>query len=620
LLQQSDVRADELEGLRETGASTTRVGMSLRKRTPSSNPIISALIDGMTLRLGYNTGDATSISMRNEASGVDGALSYVRDIKGLDVDVMPGFVEAFLRLLAPGSVEGSDFFQRLVGARLRYTPDRLMLSTSYFGQERRTYQYQQIIRLDADTLVVAIEAPRKTLDADATVMFTPFSTLNASVGLRSSRDLLPAHRASQRAAERSALEEARSALGGVDLGWEASRSLTSSVNWAPRIATWLRPTVALNTRFSTDRNPSYIEILSTGPDSSAILQRRFQADRQLTRGIEFVPGAFYRTLVSDTAGFMNSVGKLLSAIQPISLRINSALGSQFERETERPGLGYQFGLGDLEAFRILGIDSAITATETGRREARTGVKFLRTGQVDLIYSDVELQSFDARGGTRTQNDVTWPNVQLSWSEFPLPAFVKSILPRVGGRISFERVQKRQEFGGAFASDRGEDEYRVPFSFNLMLPARILATYTGTWSNGDKDDPTGDVKTEGFTHSVTFSGTFKPPGGMARMDQPMRTQLSLSQNTSMQCRFRQLGATTDDTQCIPYIDFRNRTFNFTLDTYVKDMIVGLQMSYTGRQDYVGIRRGSSQFQLGLFGEFNLNVGQIPAAAGMPAGIR
>jgi hypothetical protein len=182
------------------------------------------------------------------------------------------------------------------------------------------------------------------------------------------------------------------------------------------------------------------------------------------------------------------------------------------------------------------------------------------------------------------------------------------------------VQRRQEFGSLIASNRGDEEYRVPFSFNLVLPARILATYTGTWSSGDKDDPTGDVKTDGFNHNVTFSGTFKPPGSLAKMDQPIRTQLSLSQNTSTQCRFRQLGATSDDTQCIPYIDFRNRTVNFTLDTYVKEMIVGLQMSYTGRQDNVGIRRGSSQFQLGLFGEFNLNVGQIPAAMRAPTGIR
>jgi hypothetical protein len=622
LLQQSDVRADELEGLRQTGASTTRIGMSLRKRTPSANPIVSALVDGITLRLGYNAGDATTISTRNEASGLDGALTYTRDIKGLDVDVMPGFVEAFLRILAPNAVEKSNFFGRLVGARLRYTPDRINLSSAYFGQERRSYQYQQIIELATDSLVLPIEAPRKTLDADASISFHPFETLTAAFSARSSRDLLPAQRASKRAAERNALEEARSEVAGVDLGWETFRSLSSTVNWAPRVAEWLRPNVQVTTAFNTGRNPSYIELLSTGPDSTAILQRRFQADRTLTRSLEFRPQQFFMTIVSDTTGTAGTIKRLLGGVQPVTVRLNEALGSQFERETRRPTLNYQFGLGDIESFRSMGIDSAITATETGRMEARTGVRFLKNAQLDIAYTEADFESFDQRGGSRVQNDRTWPNVQLSWSELPLPRFVKALVPRVGGRASFERVMKQQTFGTLRSSDRGEREYRVPFSLNMTLPARILATYIGTWTDGEKDDPTGDVQTSGFNQTFQLSATFRAPGSLAKkMDQPIRAQVSVSQNTSSQCRFRTLGLGTDESSCIPYIDFRNRTLNLTADTHVSQMTVGLQMSYTGRQDYVGVRRGSSQFQLGLFGEFNLNVGQIPTApAAVPGGIR
>ena len=619
LLQQSDVRADQLVGLRETGAASTRVGMSIRKRTPSPNSLVSALIDPITLRFGYNSGVATSISMRNEASGVDGALTYSRDIKTHSFDILPGFVETALRFLAPGLIEKSDFFTRLIGARFRYTPERVGFSTNYYGQERRTYQYQRIITLTSDTIVVPIESPRKTMDADATLSFSPFSSLNTSFNLRTSRDLLPTARASNRTAERSALESARSDLAGLDMGWETNRSLTSSVNWRPPISSWLRPNVVLTTRFATDRNPSYIEVLTTGPDTTAILQRRFQADRQLTRSIEFVPERFFRAITQDTTGLAGSVGKLLSGIQPLSVRLNTALGSQFERETRSPGLGYQFALGDLQSFRLMGVDSAIAATETARFEARTGVRFLKSVQLDLTYSDVENQGFDQRGGTRVENDVTWPSVQLSWAELPIPQFVRSIIPRLGGRVSVERVRKARNYGLNTASNRGENEFRIPFSFNMTLPLRLVASYTGTWSNGERDDPTGDIDLDGFTHQVNISGTFMPPASLrGKMMQPIRTSLSLSQNSSMNCRFRQLDITVEEESCIPYIDFRNRTLNFTLDTYVKEMTVGLQMSYTGRQDYVGIRRGSSQFQLGLFGEFNLNVGQIPGVATPGAG--
>ena len=620
LLQQSDVRADQLEGLRETGASATRIGMSIRKRTPSSNPLVSAIVDGLTLRMGYNTGDATSIALRNEAKGFDGSLSYNRDVKRHDFDVMPSFLEAALRLLAPAILEKSDVFGRLVGARLRFTPDRLSFSSNYYGQERRAFQYSRIIALPSDTVILPIESPRKTLDADATISFTPFASLNTSFSLRSSRDLLPAARASTRAAERSALDQARSGLLGMDMGWEANRSLTSTVNWRPVLSSWLRPNVVLNSRFATDRNPSYIEILTTDGDTTAILQRRFQADRQLMRSIEILPENFVTSMMRDTTGFVASLAKVLNAVQPISLRLNTALGSQYERETRGPGIGYQFGLGDLESFRAMGIDSAIAVTETGRFEARTGVKVMKNAQIDLSYSDIENQAFDQRGGARSDNDIIWPSVQLNWAELPLPGFVKSVIPRIGGRVTVERVRRSRAFGLA-SSNRSENELRVPFSFNMTLPLRLAASYTGTWTTGDRDDPTGDVNTDGFTHQVNISGTFTPPGSLKeKMDQPIRTSLSLTQNTSTNCRFKRLDASAEDESCIPYVDFRNRTVNFTLDTFLSDMTVGLQMSYTGRQDYVGVRRGSSQFQLSLFGEFNLNVGQIPGAAvGGPRGM-
>jgi hypothetical protein len=181
-------------------------------------------------------------------------------------------------------------------------------------------------------------------------------------------------------------------------------------------------------------------------------------------------------------------------------------------------------------------------------------------------------------------------------------------------VSVERVRKSRTYGLSSLSDRGESEYRVPFSFNLSLPARIVASYTGTWSTAQHDDPTGDIDLDGFNHQVNITGMFNPPGGLKeKMSQPIRTTLALTQSSSMNCRFRQLDVTATDQSCIPYIDFRNRTVNFTLDTFIADMTAGLQMSYTGRQDYVGIRRGSSQFQLGLFGEFNLDVGQIPTGA-------
>jgi hypothetical protein len=77
----TDIRAQELSGLRTTGANATRVSASLRKRTPAANPWVGLLVDGLQLRFGYNTAENNSITSSNDASGVDAGVLYARDLK-----------------------------------------------------------------------------------------------------------------------------------------------------------------------------------------------------------------------------------------------------------------------------------------------------------------------------------------------------------------------------------------------------------------------------------------------------------------------------------------------------------------------------------------------------------
>jgi hypothetical protein len=622
LLEASDVQAVRLPGLRETGTSTTRIGLSLRKRTPSSNPILSAIVDGTTLRLGYNTGNNSSITLRNEASGFDGALTYSRNLKPHHVDVVPGFVEAALRLLVPASIENSDFFKRLTTSRLRYTPSRLGFATSYFGQERRAYQYSRILVSDSDAVVIPIESPRRTLDADATLNFELFSSLGADVTLRTSRDLLPSQRASNQTLERDAIQAARSRLAGFDVGWETNRSLTSQLNYKPVIASWLKPSASLTTRFGTDRSPSYLEIVTVGADTTAILQRRFQADRTLRRQLEFTPYGFYQTLVADTTGFAGLVGRSLRALQQVNLVWSGTLGSQFDRKTLEPGVGYQFALGDLNSFRLIGVDSAVAATETGRFEASTSLRFLRVAQLDVQYANSDLQAFDQRGGSRSDHEVTWPNVRLNWADVPLPGFIRgAILRQLSLTGSYQHKNREQALGFSTSSDRGSRESVVPFSARMTLNGGVAVIYSGNWLRGKSDDPTGDAEQAGMNHSVNLTATFKPPASLGeKLSEPVRANISLTQNQQRQCRFRTLVLAETEMSCVSFLDFRNRTLNLTLDTNLSDLVVGLQMGYTSRQDFVGTRRASSQFQLGIFANFELPVGQLPGGAPVGGGIR
>ena len=621
LLEASDVQAARLDGLRDNGSSMTRIGMSLRKRSPSSNPILSAIVDGTTLRLGYNTGNSSAITLRSEASGFDGSLVYSRPLKPHEIDIVPGFVEAALRLLVPAAIENSDFFKRFASSRLRYTPSRIGFSTAYFGQERRSFQYDRILMSDSDRFVIPIESPRRTLDADASMAFQLFSSLDADIALRSSRDLLPTRRASNRNLEQVAIEDARGGIGGVDLGWETNRSLTSQLNYRPLIASWLKPSASFTARFGTDRSPSYLEIVTVGADTTAILQRRFQADRTLRRQLEFAPYGLYQALVPDTTGFAGFIGRGLRALQLVNLAWNGTLGSQFERQTINPGPGYQLGLGDLGSFRIIGVDSAVVASETGRFDASTGIRFSRAAQLDILYANSDLQAFDQRGGSRTENEVVWPNVRLNWGDVPLPGLLRSGIRQLSLTGSYQHKTREQALGFTGVSDRGSIEHTIPFTARMTLTGGVAMIYSGNWLQGTSDDPTGDAEQSGMNHSLTLTATVKPPRSLGeKLKEPLRANIGITQNQQRQCRFRTIIQQEDtETACVSFLDYRNRTVNLTLDTNVSDLVVGLQMGYTNRQDFVGTRRGSSNFQLSIFANFELPVGQLPAGQfGTPAG--
>ncbi|MGQ0563229.1 MAG: hypothetical protein ACT443_15315 [Gemmatimonadota bacterium] len=624
LLQASDVEAARLPGLRETGSSVTRLGLSLRKRTPSANPLVSTLLDPLTLRLNYSKGRSSAITLRNEADGLDGSLSYMREVGKHDADVMPAFLEAALRAIAPARIEDSDFFKRIAGARLRYTPVRIQFSTSYFGQEQRAYQYTSILVADSDAVIVPIESPRRTLDADLTIGWQPFSSLTGSIALRTARDLLDPERASNQPLTRSAIDDARASLAGVDLGWETNRSLRSELSFKPVIASWLRPSAVWTTRFGTDRSTSYLEIVTVGADSTAILQRRFQADRQLRRQLDFNAFGLYQTLVADTTGFAGLTGRVLKALQPVTLSWNSSLGSQFDRNSTTPTVAYQLALGDLERFRFMGVDSAAAATETGRFDASTAVRFLRSAQLDVQYSSSELQAFDQRGGSRTEEEVTWPNLRLNWSDLPLPGAMRKFVKQMSVSSSYQFKQRDQALGISGGADRGSRETSVPFTARMTLAGGLAAMNSGTWSTGERQDPTGDAEKDGMSHNLNLSVTFKPPKGLGeKLREPIRANIALTQNQQRQCRFSTTIPGADgEPACVPFLDFRNRVLNLTVDTNVSDLIVGLQLGYTARQDFVGTQRGNSQFQLGIFANFELPVGQLPVGQGMgaPGGIR
>lgn len=623
-LEGSDVRASRLDNVRQTGAAATRFGLALRKRTPSANPWLGLLVDGLQLRVGYNTADNSAITSRAEATGLDGSILYGRELSPRTFDILPGFMDRILRALAPAAVERSDFFERLSGSRLRWSPQRLSFGTNYYQQERRSYQFERILALGADSAVRPIESPRHGLQNDAQITLLPFSALRASFSLRSSRDLLVSERASSRPSERSAIDRARSELSGVDIGWETNRQISTDLSYRPEIAPWLRPNISYSARYGTDRNPSYLELQ---PDSSGIMQRRYQADRQLTRGLNLDPGGLAGAWFGLAAQVPDSVlaargwltrssFRAARALQPLELNWNASLGSHFERELRRPGWRYQLGIGDFDAYRLIGGDTAVFVNARDAFSARSGVRLPFNTMLNAAYEETTLDAIDQRGGQRAERERRWPNLQFAWNRIPLPGFVTVVIKTANLTASHEQARRRSLLGNVGVQSRGGSEVRNALNLVLGLGPMFSSSYTGTFVDGSSTDPTGDAEHGSIRHVVGLTGTFHPPESMREtLKAPIMVNLSFTQQAERHCRFRQTvtGGTTGDA-CVSFIDFRNRGLNLVAETILSDLTLGLNLSYTARKSFVGTRNGTSQFQLGFFGNFSMSAGRELGALG------
>ncbi|HSJ32844.1 MAG TPA: cell surface protein SprA, partial [Longimicrobiales bacterium] len=587
-LSQTDVQADRLQGLREAGSGATRVGLRISKRTPSANPFVSILLDGSALRLAYTTSDNRSITSTAEASGFTGDYTYRRDLAPRTFTAVPGIIESVLRAIAPERVENSAMFSRLVGSQFRWSPAAISFGSSYNEQMSRSYRFDRILALPGDTSVNAIESPREGLRNDAQLTLRPFAPLSLSLGVASVRDLLDAERSSTRPLELDALNRARSSLGGMDVGWERSRNLNGTLTYRPEITSWLRAEYTYSSRYDTDRNPSYLELTAEGADTTAEMQRRFEGQRQIARRFTLqLPGL----AVAMGLDSMGVASRLLRRIEIVDLNWRSTLSSQFERESFLPGFGYQLGFGSLDSYTYMGADTASRAQQRGEFRAASGLRIIGSLRLDMSYHDADTEVFDARGGSRLQREVGWPKASLQWRPQQVHERFGGFITSFSTTAGIERIERTTDYTGQANQLRGATELRFPFSISVGLPRAFLATYRGSYSTGETLDPTGGAESGGLQQDLALSATI-PAGPLAgRLDGPISTTLTFSQQGQRQCRYTMIAEAEG---CIAFLDFGTRSANLFVESRIREITVGMQGNYVARQNQVGTRNTSSQF--------------------------
>ena len=604
-LQSTDVIADRLTGLRVTGNDATRIGLRLRKRTPTANPWLSLLLDGPALRVSYVKGASRSVTSEANNGAFVTDVSYLRALAPRTLDILPTPLEGLLRAIAPASVERTGFFSRLVGSQLRWSPASLSFGSTYSDQLTRSYLYDRILALPGDSAVRPIESPRQGLRNDVTIGLQPFTQLSAAFTLSSDRDLLAPERASSVDIERRALRSARSNFAGMDIGWEAGRVQTTNVSYAPIIANGITVGYSFDNRFITERNPSYLQLDESTADTVPELQRGFESTRSVTRTIQLEPVRMATML--DSTGVAR---KALQRVTLIRLAWSDALSSQFERRDFTPSAAYQFGLGNYDSFRVMSGDTATRAQQRTDFTTGVGIALIGDATIDMQYRVTDVEAFDQRGGIRRQHDVAWPSATLFLRNVPIPEGMQRYLASVTGSFGVARTRRTEDYTGALQQQRGVTDWRYPLSLQLGFARGFTFAYRGSLSGGTTLDPTGDSEKGGHQHDVTLSAIVRAPEAWrSRLTAPISVFLQFTDQNQRQCRYNPILAAADG--CVAFLDVGTRNANLKLETEVSDITIGSSFSFVERANQVGTRAGSSQLQFQLYGRFNFTAGQMPA---------
>jgi Motility related/secretion protein len=592
-LAKSDVRADKISALRKPSSRRTRVDIQFRKSTPTSNPIVGLILDGLEARAGYFTAETRTITSVSRSNGFDARVDYGRSLGRKDVGVMPGFMKRVARWILPGSLG-----DRVAEARLRWTPERIRVGADYARMDQDALRFDRIVELDEDSLAVATRSPREAFESAMEVTLHPLENLTASADLVSTRDLLPPSEAVSERRIQELLAAERTHYGGLDLGWETNRLIRTNVDFRPRFANWLSGRFGHRSFYTSDRNAAFVRREVTSGDTLFVLERDVSGQRTLTSQAVFSPARVFVGPVDETPVLLRPLRRMAAAIQPISVEWTGGLTSRFDRESVLPGTGYQFGLGSRDDFLLIDGDSATSITDQTTWTARSGVRFPGGLQVGTAYRRSVSKTLDTRSD-RNRVQRTWPDLTASLTALTMPVGFP-LLRQVTLSAGFRRTTDETSFGGEKLQRRFGERTSVPITLRMTWGGAVRTAYQGRFTTGRGEDPTGLTELETQSHSLTLAAAFLPPAVVARhLDRPLTTSLEVRYSADRNCR---LSAGQDE--CVAFLDEIFRELNFGLDTAVDRMGLRFQISYTDRQSFVGLASGTTQFYFGLFGNFTI----------------
>ena len=586
-LGRSDVRANQLPGVRRPGFERTRVDLAFWRSGPDGKGLWNAVLGGVEARVGLSRSALRTITTESDGRSVDAFVGYGVSPAPRDVPLFPGWAGSVLRRVLPPFLG-----ERLAGARLRWTPDRVAFRGELLDRELNTSRFDRIIRLPGDSLAPATQAPRRQMTASAEIVLRPFAFLSAEADVLSGRDLLAVEELAEEPDIRDLLAAERIRLAGVDLGWEVDRHLRTKLVYRPRLARWASTSVEMTTIYLSERNSDLIETRRAPAGRAPVLLRNVDGQRRLVAAVSVDP----ERLVAE---FGPTGGRWIRALDALDLRYESGLTSRFNRQPVVPGAIYELGWGGRDDFLVVGGDSASTLSDRELIRVRGGLLLPGSSSVGLGYEHARHLTLDTRSD-RQDRRLSWPDVTASVTNVALPGFLSAVVRRLSLSAGYRRRTRTLQFGAGARQHRFREEHAAPVSLTLVFPRRFSLTYRGRRDDSEIRDPTGHTGSEKNSHSLSASAALRSPvAAFRKRGAPMRIAVSLAYRNEVRCRVQ-----SESAPCVAFIDRLSREASVSVDSTLRDYQLGARLHYLDQRSFVGRRAGLTRLQLTVFGHFAL----------------
>jgi hypothetical protein len=515
LVTGTDLRAEDLDGLRRPEASQVTLGASLRRSARGTGWFTRGVLDPASLNGAYSTGksqtelsDADNV---NFSAGLTYNLSSPRRGPKLPLD---GVVTAL-----PGWLENSPVGEGMRGSILALWPTSVRMNSGLTRNEYNFTTYGVVVTRPDDSLRTPTLNLTHLWRNSAGLTFQPLGMLTLSGDLASTRDLR--HYPDSTSIGRVVAAERREFLG-LDVGVERDRALGTTFGLVPRMATWFRPRWNRVSSFTLTRNLTSREPVRVDEDSGAYLLPQTYANLQSN---ELGAGIDLNRVAAIIAGDSSGTGRFLRRLRPLDGSWRRIRVSTFDLATFDPDLGYMLGFGGMDDFLTQEGERALGATETEEVRVSGGADLPGGFSLTLSVADITTQRFTLvdtaynEGGTR---QLEWPQGTARWSR----------IIRSGPLATLAAGFTMRRRRGSTENPSSTGAARTSSTSNAMTPDLLMVFRSGlsvnlSYAITDRIDQNSANTTRNEQGLLTGSlaQTFRLPASMSVARRPVRASLS-----------------------------------------------------------------------------------------------